>query len=285
MSARISAFFASVITPLLLITSCDQTLAQTLVPAPERFLGKLRYGDVPAIVATITANETFVISYISFRPTDFSIRLIQPVSPTEGGTSLYRFMQDNHPAAVMNGGFVDTNSPATPSGFLMIGSKILNRISLEERDRVLDGFLCFVPKEANASAIVIGPIVDLEKVASEYEDCVQGGPLVILDSKPLSQSLQSLDKDQNLTNFASIAAARSFVATTKTGEIVMGVTSPVSLYSLTSILVRERLSGGFEVSRAIALTGRSTSGLIAGSAFARGNTNSLLPDAIIVRNY
>jgi hypothetical protein len=281
-------FFSILCASLLLALGCHQTSAQSPAHAPETMLGKLRYGDLQVSVATPIANETFKVSYVSFRPDELSVGLIKPPNPAEGGTSLNRFMQDNHPIALMNGGFLESTSPATPAGFLKVYGQIVNRASVERAssgvlvDPVVDGFVCFA-NEPVARAVVIGSIVDLEKVEPKYPDCVQGGPLLILNGKPFSK-LEALDQDPNLKKFALVAAARSFVAMTKTGSILMGVTSPVSLYGLRSILLQDKASGGFEVSQAISLTGRITAGLIAGSAFERGHTNTLLPDAIIVRN-
>jgi Phosphodiester glycosidase len=256
-----------------------QSSAQSLVRAPETTLGKLKYGDLAVSIASAVANETFVVSYISFKPTELRVGLVQPQNPAEGGTSLNRFKQDMQPVALMNGGFLDSTSPATPAGFLKVAGQIVNRAST---DRVIDGFLCF-SNGPNLQAVTIGPYADLERVTSDYPDCTQGGPLLILDGKPFSK-LEALDEDPNLKKFGLVAAARSFVAKTKTGNIIMGVTSPVSLYSLRSVLLQDRSAGGFEATQAIGLTGRITAGLIAGSAFVRGHTNTLLPAAIIVRN-
>lgn len=279
-------FFSILCASLLFVLGCHETSAQSPARAPETTLGKLRYGDLPVSVATAIANETFKVSYVSFRPDELRVGLVKPQNPAEGGTSLNRFMQDSHAIALMNGGFLESTSPATPAGFLKVDGQILNRASTERTpsgvlaDPVVDGFVCFEP---DAHAVVIGSIVDLEKVEPKYSDCVQGGPLLILNGKPFSK-LEALDQDPNLKKFALVAAARSFVAMTKTGSILMGVTSPVSLYGLRSVLLQDKASGGFEVSQALSLTGRITAGLIAGSAFERGRTNTLLPDAIIVRN-
>jgi hypothetical protein len=278
----------------LLIIGCHQALAQSVVRAPETTSGKLKYGDLPVSIASPIANETFVVSYISFKPSELRVGLVRPQNPSEGGTSLNRFMQDKQPLALMNGGFLDSTSPATPAGFLKIAGQIINRASVPRVpdgggpvdrviDPVVDGFLCFA-NEPSARAVVIGPFAEFEKVATDYPDCIQGGPLLVNDGKPIEKQLEALDDDPTLKKFALVAAARSFIARTKAGNIVMGVTSPVSLYSLRSILLQEKGSGGFEVSQAIALTGRISAGLIAGPTFVRGHTNTLLPDAIIVRN-
>jgi hypothetical protein len=68
--------------------------------------------------------------------------------------------------------------------------------------------------------------------------------------------------------------------------VVLGVTTPASLYNLRTALLATENEGGFEAVQATALTGRSTAGLIAGDAkgFSRGNIETLLPDAIIVRD-
>lgn len=258
------------------VVAATHGASQSLVRPPDSTFGKLTFGDLPVSIATTVSNETFVISYVSFKATDFRVGLIQPNNLSEGGTSLSRLMQDAKAVAMMNGGFLDSTSPATPAGFVKVGGETINRPAV---DRVMDGFICFA---AEARRIVIGTFPDLEEAARSFPDCVQAGPVLALGGK-FSSKLEALDEEPSLKKFPSVAATRSFVATTKSGRIAMGVTSPVSLYSLRAALLQEESQGGFGAINAIALTGRITAGLIAPN-FIRGHINTLLPNAIVVRN-
>jgi hypothetical protein len=252
--------------------------SQSLIGPPERSTDNVKFGDLPISVQASVSTETFVVSYVTFEPTKLRMGLVQPKEPSEGGASLERLMRDSNAIAIMNGGFLDSTSPATPAGYLRISNQIINSAA---EDKVADGLVCFAP-DIGAQAVVITKYANLERTAANYPDCVQGGPLLALDGRPLP-NLEPLDEDPALKKFAIVAAARSFLAKTKGGAIVMGVTTPVSLYSLRTALLQTRSMGGFEASDAIALTGRSTAGLLVGTAFQRGRSNTLLPDAIIVR--
>jgi hypothetical protein len=276
---------AGVLLTAALLANTEPVTAQSSIRAPEMSLGLLKYGDLPVSITTPIQNETFIVSYVSFDPKVARVGLIQPKSGAEGGASLARLSGDNKPLALMNGGFIDSKSPATPAGLLKISGKIINRPAADpvtgySTDPVTDGFLCFTGRRSE-QGVMMGPYEYLGKDASDYPDCLQGGPLLVFKGEPHSK-LEALDDNPDLKKFALVAAARSFVAKTKSGNIVLGVTSPVSLYSLRSILLQKKDAGGLEVSQAIGLTGRSTAGLIAGTVFSRGNTNTLLPDAIIV---
>jgi hypothetical protein len=266
----------------ILSTTPSYTSAQSVVSPPEKSLGNLKYGDLPISVPTNVSTETFVVSYADFEPTKFHMGLVKPKVPSEGGASLARLMEDANAIAIMNGGFLDSTVPATPAGFLKIEKQIINRPSDVTKDKVVDGLVCFSGLAGNLSTqtLVITSYANFG-IATDYPDCVQAGPLLALDGQELS-NLKPLDDDPSLKSFSSVAASRSFLARTRSGNIVMGVTTPVSLYSLKAALLKPRTAGGFEVKQAIALTGRSSAGLMVGTAFRRGNPNTLLPDAIAI---
>jgi hypothetical protein len=262
----------------LLVTIFHRASAQVLSRPPQATIenGNLTYGDLTTTVQTPAVTDTFVVSYATFDPTKLRMGLVQPQDSSDG-SSLLRLIQDAKAIGIMNGGFLNSMSPATPAGFLKI-KEVLNGGAL---DKVADGFICF-SRELSPGAVVIGRYADLESTAASYPDCVQGGPLLVKFGKKLP-NLEPLDDDATLKRFSIVAAVRSFLAKTKSGNIVMGVTTPVSLYSLRTVLLQKQSDGGFEVNEAIALTGRTTAGLIVGSGFSRGSPKTLLPDAIIVR--
>jgi len=145
---------------------------------------------------------------------------------------------------------------------------------------------CFVfSRELKSESITMAPVDRLDQMVAEFRDCVQAGPLLVLDGKQASV-LEKLDENPLLKKFSSLLAERSFVAKARSGKVILGVTTPVSLYNLREALLASEEEGGFEAVQATALTGRSTAGLIAGSVkgFSRGNVETLLPNAIIVKD-
>ncbi len=159
--------------------------------------------------------------------------------------------------------------------------QILNDPSF--KDPVLTGLACF-GRTGNPSAITLEPIDNFQRVGNVYEDCVQGGPVLVTDSKATG-TLSSLD---SLKSFSSGAAERSFIARDGKGQIVLGVTSKVSLFALQEVLLLPSEQGGFGARTAIGLTGRNTAGLMvatrsgSGEVFVRGAIATPLPNAIIV---
>jgi hypothetical protein len=264
----------------------QRALAQTRLDvyrSPEITIGNLKVGDRRIAVQSETAlgsRDAFSVSYISIDPAKSRISLVAARDLHSGGSSLARFALDEHASAVLNGGFLESQTPATPSGLLQIANKTVNAY---QEDLVMDGVLCF-SRELKSRSVAMVPVARREQIRADFPDCVQAGPLLILDGEQFSR-LEKLDEDPLLKKFSALLAERSFVAWTKSGRVVLGVTTPASLYSLRTALLAAENEGGFEAVQATALTGRSTAGLIAGDAkgFARGNIETLLPNAIIVR--
>jgi Phosphodiester glycosidase len=227
-------------------------------------------------------KDVVTVSSVSVDPVKNVITLVAAKEVSTGGSSLPRFFHDERALAVINGGFLESRTPATPAGFLQVGKQLINDVKLG--DAVMDGVLCF-SRQLEPQSVVMAPLSRLESMRRDYSDCTQAGPLLIFEGKPFSE-LEALDEISLLGRFSTMPAERSFVALTKSGKIILGVTTPVSLFTLRKVLLASEDEGGFGAVQATALTGRSTAGLIAGDTqnFFRGNIETLLPSAIVVRN-
>lgn len=246
-----------------------------------------RQGEIPATnlalpkvgerIFASTDGSRFTVSY-AVLPPNMRLRVFVP-RVESGGYSLARSFRELQPLAIMNGGFLETYTPATPSGLVQVEGRQINGGSFDEQG-VLNGVVCFGQRN-NPAIVAIEPFVDARRSES-YSDCLQGGPLLIRQ-KQFFTDLERLDAKPELKQFARVVAERSFVAR-NTREVVLGVTTKVSLYALRAALALDEGAGGFAAVDAIALTGRSTAGMVVAGEqpFAAGSTSRVLPNAIIV---
>ena len=244
----------------------------------ENALGKIKFGDRNFGVG----EEIFSISYVIFNPARAHASIVAPSDRTRGGSSLARVMDDTHSLAAVNGSFLESIAEGTPAGFVQIYGQVLHKGGAD--DPVLDGYLCLNPGKNDIGSVDIGSYSLISIVSPKYEDCIQSGPLLALDGKPYGSERDiGQIPPMQLKKFAYEKYKRSFFGTTNYDQVILGFASSVSLHALRTALLRSRSEGGFEVRDAINLSGRSTAGLIVGSTFLRGNTDILLPNAIIVR--
>ena len=247
-----------------------QTIAYTLVD--EQRIGRLKYEE--RVVSESSGGQS--ISYVIILPGRYQLKLAVG-SAKAAGSSLARYVTDGGALAALNGGFLASYAPATPAGFVQ-----QNHVEINDRisEPVLNGLVCFEKSRA-----AIEPISQLKALASQYSDCLQAGPLLV-DGGKASSDLETINSMPRYKNFASRFAERSFVAITKNGEIVIGVTSTMSLFTLRDMLTASRSQGGLNSSSAVGLTGRSTAGLIfkigVSDFVSKGRTDTLLPNAILV---
>jgi Phosphodiester glycosidase len=235
----------------------------------DKSIGDLRYVEKEV---RRNSGKPFVVNYVKLNPDKFMVRLVAPNDLS--GFSLIRYFRDENALAALNGGFIENQTPPTPAGLLQLNHEIVNALS--EQDPVLSGLLCF---SQEPKRIAIAPIADAKEILPKYSDCLQGGPLLLYKGKPYAR-LEELDPI--LKSFSSVDAARSFIAQTSDGELALGVTTPISLFSLREFLLMSTAAGGLAAGSALNLTGRRSAGLIVGEEFFRGTVTTLLPNAIVV---
>jgi hypothetical protein len=283
--ARPILFFALFLGANSIPSAMAQSTRMDIYKTPEYVVQNLTAGDRKIATSSESSaglKDVVMVSFVSVDPVKNTISLVAEKELSAGGSSLARFFHDENALAVLNGGFLESRTPATPAGFLQVGKQVINNVKFD--DAVMDGVLCF-SRQLKPQSVVVAPLSRLESVRRDFPDCTQAGPLLIFEGEPFSQ-LEALDENPLLGKFSGMPAERSFVALTKSGKVVLGVTTPVSLFTLRKVLLASEDEGGFGAVHATALTGRSTAGLIAGDAknFFRGNIETLLPSAIIVKD-
>lgn len=234
-----------------------------------------------AKLATIS-SETFRVTYVVVAANQ-KLSLALPKGASSPGVPLTQFFKMERPIAALNGGFLRTVVPATPSGLLQVrGEEISSFVELAD-DPVLSGVICFIDKRP---AEII-PIQMAKEVRKSFPDCVQAGPLMVFKGQQ-AEDLETFDnKYPELKRFSGRPAERSFVLRNAHDETILGVTELVSLVALRTMMLTSEKEGGFGAVSAIMLTGRSTAGLIIGGdkePILSGGTVSFLPNAIVVRD-
>jgi Phosphodiester glycosidase len=226
-----------------------------------------------------STSGDFKITYIVADPKKFHLALAIPSDPASGGSSLGRFIADEHAIAALSGGFLRTVTPATPAGLLKFGGNLLNRLSPEVQ---LGGIVCFFKKGDRVKFTTPSD----GQILSEAEDCLQAGPLLVADGS-VKDDLEEIDLNGLNRRFSSGKYSRSFLASTGNGEFVLGLTTPTPLFALRKFMLMPVTEGGIGAVDAINLTGGATAGLmikgeppfVAGGAA----TDLLFPDAIVLK--
>jgi hypothetical protein len=228
--------------------------------------------------AIATKGGEFKVIFVVVDPRSYQVRLAVPSEPAAGGSSLARFFSvDNDAVAVLNGGFLRTSVPATPAGLLKYEGQILNRLSYT--DPVLGGLLCFI-HNPQGTDLQLAERADAQLVETA-NDCLQSGPLLVHQGVA-HDDLEKIDRE--IKDFSAGFYMRSFVTTNKRNQILLGITSPISLFALRRIMLMSETDGGLDAAFAIGLTGLDTAGFIVRGreSFIAGNVNTLLPNAIVV---
>jgi hypothetical protein len=235
----------------------------------------------------ISNNAGFSVRYIIVDTSISRLRLVLPVNPEGGGSALWDFFREEKASAAFTGGYLGSFFPPTPQGLVRIERKTINN---SMRDPVLSGVICL--GHTNDEAAILITTFPSNSIA-EWSSCIQSGPLLVLKGTA-KDDLSSLDallapreteaSKQRQSPFTAGAFERAFVLRNPEGRIILGVTTPMPLYTLKSLITLPSTEGGFNAVDAIVLTGWHTAGLISAAEkpVTGGTPSTLLPNAIIV---
>jgi hypothetical protein len=212
----------------------------------------------------------------------YGFRLMLPAAKSSDGASLGRFKQDNEMAiAVFTGGFLETYSPARPSGLVQHDGAVLTEL---RDDPIMTGVICY----SNESGFQVRVMDSREFVRGKTAgDCIQTGPFLIKNGNVYAD-LSSLDESlPGKFPFSRKPFRRAFLLLDAQNSVVIGITpeDPISLFALRELFLRLRAKGGFEAKTAVALSGARTAGLIVqinGRDKEFGSTQTLLPNAVVI---
>lgn len=234
---------------------------------------------------------TVEITSLKIPARQYRFRLALPQNPEGGGASLSRFVYDERaqgrtPVAVFTGGFLETYSPATPSGLVQQTTAegrqvVLNQ--LRPDDPVMRAVVCY---SADATLPVAVVPVNSATTGAVTGDCIQAGPFLIKEgTEEPDRQLEGIDATLRFP-FAEGQFHRAFLALDEQNNVVVGVTTRISLFALREILRRPREENGFGARTAVALSGTRTAGLLIiaepGAEIAVGNVRTLLPNAVVI---
>jgi hypothetical protein len=260
----------------------ERVPASSSIPATER---KVKVGG----------NE-FSVLFVTIDPDANRLQIALPRNPVGGGSSLWDFYRDEEAAAVLTGGYLDSFVPATPTGLVISNGTIVNdakAVDDANKEPLLTGVLCF-GQLGKGSSVAIKNYKAGDSL-NEWRDCIQSGPLIVSqgedrdDLETLDASLAGRITDaskERQSGFVSGLYERAFALKNHSGQLVLGVTSPASLFSLRYLLKEPADHGGFAAVDAILLTGWRTAGLIvsAPDPVVFGHPSTLLPNAIVVNS-
>jgi hypothetical protein len=219
-------------------------------------------------------NPSVKIQSLKVAPSQVTFTLALPKKVSAGGSSLIRFRYDERALAAFTGGFLDSSSPATPVGLVQESNTIQNEVC---DDPVMTAVVCY-------SAAPTNPVVIMEKQeflpGKTKGGCVQTGPFLMKET-----DFDALDKLLGYP-FARGQFQRGFLLENTRKEIVIGVTSAISLFALREVLLKRVQENGFGASIAVGLSGVRTAGLLIedeGKRISAGSVRTLLPNAVVIK--
>jgi hypothetical protein len=231
------------------------------------------------------------VTFVTLNPASNRLNIVLPRNPVGGGAALWDFYRTENADVVLTGGYLDSFAPAIPTGLVRVAGTTFN--DPKEKDPVLTGTLCLGRREDPASVMIAR--YSTQASFDEWSDCIQAGPLMLLGGKS-QDDIDALDASlanriteaskQRQSGFVAGSYERVFVMKDRSGQIVLGTTTPTSLYPLRYLLKQDAAGGGFGADDAILLSGWHTAGLIvsAPDPIVVGNPSVLLPNAIVVNS-
>jgi hypothetical protein len=221
--------------------------------------------------------------FVTLDPGSSRLRLAVPRNPMGGGSSLWDFFRDERALAAFTGGYLSTYAPASPAGLVKHNNAVVNEI--DSSDKVMTAVLCLVPP-AGAGGILVTSVGD-HQTFNQWDGCIQAGPTLIAQGR-VADDLELLEKQianrptERKSSLAAGAYERAFVIKTRSGRVVLGLSSPASLYDIRALAGLDASNSGFDAETAVILTGWRTAGLVVAGASPLGSPSTLLPNAIVV---
>jgi hypothetical protein len=237
---------------------------------------KVRSTIFEARLVETSEQRHVIFTSLMVDPGRVNFRLALPTKAN--AASLIRFRHDEDALAAFTGGFLDTYSPATPAGLVQRRNTIQNDL---QADPVMTAVVCF-------SADPIKPVAIMatqEFLPGETKgDCIQTGPFLAKNGQK-ETDFDALEKSLG-SPFARGHFERAILMVNVLSQIVIGVSSPISLFPLRELLLKPAQKGGLGAIVAVGLSGTLTAGLVIegkDKLITVGAVKTLLPNAVIIR--
>jgi hypothetical protein len=198
-------------------------------------------------------------------------KVAQLKSAIPEGLAMRDFADLTGAVAVLAGGYVASFSPVQPLGYVRSDSRVSSR---SHRSWLVDAMLC-----ANWRDFELGRFEELYRKRDSYADCLQIGPLVVLDGKRTFGGGAELPS--GATKLLQARQRQAFVCRDAAGALLIGVSSETALDGFIPFLAKPAAQGGLGCRIAARVTGSTTATLATrGGLF--GPDKYLLPTAIAI---
>lgn len=198
-------------------------------------------------------------------------KVAQLKSAIPDGLAMRDFADLTGAVAVLAGGYVASFSPVQPLGYVRSGSRVSSR---SHRSWLVDAMLC-----ANWREFELGLFDALYPKRESYADCLQIGPMVVLDGKRYFGGGGSLSSAA--TKLLKANQRQGFVCRDAGGALLIGVSAETALDDFIPFLAKPAAQGGLGCQAAARVTGSTTATLATpGGVF--GPDKYLLPTAIAI---
>jgi hypothetical protein len=215
----------------------------------------------------LKAAGPVIISYLEIDPAKHRLDLTTTIR--QGGSSLREFLSDETATVAFTGGYLKSFSPPRPTGYLRIDGVDLN--GLVRDDPIVNAILCFGREGPGLTSVSLFAAKTFRS-EDAGEDCVQAGPLLIAEGR-VGYDLTRRDSGNRLSG----EFERAFLAINRQGQVLLGVSSAVSLMLLRHVLSAPTTEGGFDAQAAVILSGATTAGMEVrgGLGYAFGTVSAL----------
>jgi len=197
-------------------------------------------------------------------------KVAQLKSAIPEGLAMRDFADLTGAVAVLAGGYVASFSPVQPLGYVRSGSRVSNR---SHRSWLVDAMLC-----SNWRNFELGLFDELYKKRDSYADCLQIGPMVVLDGKRYFGGGQLSPGAEKLLR---VPNRQGFVCRDAAGALLIGVSSETPLDGFIPFLAKPAAQGGLGCQAAARVTGSTTATLATRNGLF-GPDKYLLPTAIAI---
>lgn len=199
-----------------------------------------------------------------------SAKVARLKSSIPDGLAMRDFADLTGAAAVLAGGYVATFSPVQPLGYVRSGSRVSSR---SHQSWLVDAMLC-----ANWLDFELDLFDTLYPKRDSYADCLQIGPMVVLDGK---RYFGGGNLSSAATKLLKANQRQGFVCRDAGGALLIGVSAETALDDFIPFLAKPTAQGGLGCARAARVTGSTTATLATrGGVF--GPDKYLLPTAIAI---
>jgi exopolysaccharide biosynthesis protein len=219
------------------------------------------------------------VCIVRVRPPRSGVRLVAAPERQGTGATVRQLLASSRAHAAISGGYLKSFYPPLPTGLVQVRGRLIS--ARVPDDTVVNGT---VVVRASGS-IAIYPLSQASRDSlARWSECIQAGPILVSGGRPALPP--AIAPASRLGVMATRAFSRAFIATDRSGRVVLGRCESARLPELADFLARPIGTGGLGCTEAINLSGGGSEGILIKSGpleVSAGDIDVYLPNAFIAR--